>query len=231
MRRVSPAVQVGDPWSHIHAAISPAGSAATLKRMNNLPSFSKLDADRILRRAAEIEGSEDTRPITVAELRSIAGEAGFGSQAVERAIAEAQQAAATEVLRHPVQRSGWVITYLWTLRTIPIEISSEQLMRAVRLFQPYREGPAQVKLEEDQITWRDRRGLGFRVTSAGGVTEMRVFVSKILIRKGRWMGWVKSAADRLEALVLLVATQDPPGTAELRTQLATSRSLEAGADL
>ncbi len=40
--------------------------------------FSKLDADQILRRAAEIEGSEDTGPITIAELRSIAGEAGFG---------------------------------------------------------------------------------------------------------------------------------------------------------
>ena len=37
---------------------------------------------------------------------------------------------------------------------LPLQISSEQLMRAVRLFQPYREGPAQIKLEEQQITWR-----------------------------------------------------------------------------
>ena len=178
--------------------------------MNNLPTFSKLDADRILRCAAEIEGAEDTSPVTVAELRSIAGEAGFGAQAVERALAEAQQAAAMEVRRHPVQRSGIVMAFLWTLRTIPREISSEDVMQAVRLFQPYREGPAQVELEEDQITWRDRRGLVFRVSSGGGATEIRVSVSKILIRRGRWMGWVKAAADRLEVLVLLVASRDQP---------------------
>ena len=150
---------------------------------------------------------------------------------MERAIAEAQQAAATEVRRHPVQRSGLLVTFLWTVRTIPVEISSEQLMRAVRLFQPYREGPAQVKLEEDQITWRDRRGLGFRVTSAGCVTEMRVFVSKIMLRKGRWMGWVKSAADRLEALVLLVATQDLPVPVNDRARLPSSGRMEADPDL
>ena len=177
--------------------------------------FSKFDADQILRRAAEIEGSEDARPVTVGELRSIAGEAGFGSQAVERAIAEAQQAARTEVARHPVQKSGLLITYLSTIRAIPIDVSSEQLMRAVRLFQPYREGPAQVKLEEHQITWRDRKGLSFTVTSAGGATEIRVFVSKILIRRRRWIGWVQSAADRLESLVLLVATQDLPSAGKL----------------
>ena len=178
--------------------------------MTDLKVFSKLDADQILRRAAEIEGSEDARPITVAELRSIATEAGFGSQAVERAIAEAQRAATAEVRRHPVQKSGLLITYLSTIRTIPIEISSEQLTRAVRLFQPYREGPAQVKLEEHQITWRDRKGLRFTLTSGGGATEIRVFASKILIRRGRWIGWVQSAADRLESLILLVATQDLP---------------------
>ena len=216
---------------HVLEPISRAAAAATPKRMNKPASFSKLDADRILRRAAEIEGSEDAGPVTVGELRSIAGEAGFSPQAVERAIAEAQQAAVKQVRRHPVQRSGIVITYLSTLRSIPVEISSEQLMRAVRLFQPYREGPAQVKLEEDQITWRDRRGLGFTVTSAGGVTEIRVLVSKILIRKGRWMGWVKSAADRLEALVLLVATQEPPGTTEVGIELTTSRLPEAARDL
>jgi len=58
--------------------------------------FSKIDADRILMRAAEIEGSEGSRALTVDELRSISGEAGFGSQAVERAIAEAQQAASCQ---------------------------------------------------------------------------------------------------------------------------------------
>ena len=91
--------------------------------------FSKLDADQILRRAAEIEGSEDTGPITVAELRSIAGEAGFGRQAIERAIAEAQQAGSAVVRRNPVQKSGLMITNLSTIRVIPLDISSEQLMR------------------------------------------------------------------------------------------------------
>jgi hypothetical protein len=177
--------------------------------MTDPNTFSKLDADRILKRAAEIDGSEDTKPLTATELRSIAGEAGFSPQAVERAITEAKRAASARIHRPPVQRSGLIIVHLSTIRSASVEVSSEQLMRAVRLFQPYREGPAQVKLEEHQITWRDRKGIRFTVTSADGTTQIRVFVSKILIRRGRWMGWVNSAADRLETLVYMVATQDP----------------------
>lgn len=185
--------------------------------MSKSLTFSKLDADRILRRAAEIEGSEDSRPITLDELRSIAGEAGFGAQAVERAIAEAQQASASNAFR-PVQRRGVVRVNMWTVREIPVQISSEQLMQAVRLFQPYREGPAQVKLEDHQITWRDRKGLRFAIVSAGGVTEIRVFVSKLTLRRGRWIGWVKTAADRLESIVYLVESQEP-ARAEVLGQL------------
>lgn len=167
--------------------------------------------------------------MTADELRSIAGEAGFGAQAVERAIAEAHQAAAhTEVRQWQVEKSGIVITRLSTTRAIPIQISSEQLATAVRLFHPYREGLAQVNLEEHQITWRDRKGLGFMVTSARGVTEVGVFVSKPLIRKGLWMGWVRTAADRLEALVLLVAARDPEGTKALGTPHPAAVSTEAG---
>jgi hypothetical protein len=169
--------------------------------------FSKADADRILRRAGEIEGSEDAKPLSTAELRSIAAEAGFGAQAVERAIAEAKRAASEGARRPPVQRSGWIVTHLSTGRSVPIEVGSDELMRAVRLFQPYREGPAQVKLEESQITWKDRKGIRFTLSSSGGATEIRVFVSKFLLRRGRWMGWVKSAAERLETMVFLVATQ------------------------
>jgi hypothetical protein len=186
--------------------------------MTDPPVFSKLDADRILKRAAEIEGSEDTKPLTVTELRSIAEEAGFGSQAVERAIAEARRAATAGIRRPPVEKSGAIVTHLSTHRSVPIEVSSEQLMRAVRLLQPYREGPAQVKLEEHQITWRDRKGLRFTVTSSGGVTEVNVFVSKFILRRGRWIGWVKSAADRLETLVFMVAAQDEP-TSEFLARL------------
>jgi hypothetical protein len=176
--------------------------------MNNPPPLTKNDADRILKRAAEIEGSEDSRPITVDELRSIAGEAGFGTRAIERAIAEAQQAAVT-VRRAPLQKSGLVIRRILSVRTIPIEISSEELMRAVRLLQPYREGPAQVKLEEHQITWRDRKGIWFTVTSSGGTTELKVMVSRPMLRRPRWAIWVQAAADRLETLVLMVAAQSP----------------------
>lgn len=167
--------------------------------------FSQSDADRILKRASEIEGSADVRRLTVEELRAIAGEAGFGPEAVDRAIAEAQEASALVVSQAPVQKWGLIITHLSTLREIPVEVSSDELMRVVRLFQPYREGPAQVKLEERELTWRDRKGLRFAVTSGKGITEIRVFVSKALLRRGRWMGWVKSAADRLEMLITLVA--------------------------
>ena len=178
--------------------------------MAELPLFNKIDADRILKRAGDIEGSEDSSPMSVAELRAIAEEAGFGTRAVERAIAEALQTGPTGARRTPVTKSGWVITYLATTRALPIELSSEQLLRAVRLFHPYREGPANVSLGEHQTTWRDRKGLRFNLMSTGGVTEIRVYVSKPLLRKGRWMGWVKAAADRLESLVFLVATRDVP---------------------
>lgn len=172
--------------------------------------FSKAEADRILKRAAEIEGAEDSRPLSEDELKAIAGEAGFGSHAVERALAEAKQLANQRVPPQPVQRSGLVFSRLSASRSIPVELSSEQLMRAIRLFQPYREGTVQVKLEEDRLTWRDRKGLAFAVRSAGGVTEIHVFVSKLLFRRGRWMGWVKAAADRLEALLLLVDVRRLP---------------------
>jgi hypothetical protein len=187
--------------------------------MNQLPSFSKGDTDRILRRAAEIDGSEEAGPVSVEDLRSIASEAGFGAQAVERAIAEAQQAAVANIQRTPVQKSGIVWVFMSTTRTIPIELSSEQLMWAIRLFVPYREGPPQVKLEADRITWRERKGLRFTVTPGGGVTEISVVISRPLIRRGRMKGWIRDAADRLESLILMVAAQDqktgaallPPG--------------------
>ncbi len=202
-------------------------SAPTLQHMAT-PTFSKIDADRILKRAAEIEGSEDTGPLTIDELRSIAGEAGFGSQAVERAIVEAQRASPAEIRHHPVLKSGWVFVHLSTLRSIPIEISADQLMQAVRLFPPYREGPAHVNLGDHQITWRDRKGLRFTVTSAGGVTEVRVYVSRFFVGKGRWMGWVKSAADRLEELVFLVAARELSGPQDLNARLQASNSSAPG---
>lgn len=172
------------------------------------PLFSSLDVDRILRRAAEIEGSEDGRRLTVDEIRSIAGEAGFGPQAIERAIAEVREAGPVGARRPPVQKSGLLLTRLSIHREIPIRSSSEQLMRAVRLFQPFRSGPAHVKLEQHEITWKGQRGLRFSLSSSGGVTEIRVWVKKLTLRKGRWMGWVKAAADRLETLVWLVTDRD-----------------------
>jgi hypothetical protein len=178
--------------------------------MTEQPLFTKTDADRILKRAAEIEGSEETRSFSLAELRSIAGEAGFGQQAVERAIAEARRVASGDQHPPPVRRSGLVISHLSTTRSLPVQASSEQLMRAVRLLQPYREGPARVKLEEQQLAWRDRKGLEFTVRSSSGTTEIEVYVSKFLLRRGKWMGWVKTAADRLETLVFLSATQISP---------------------
>ena len=175
--------------------------------MNEPNTFSKLEADRILKRAGEIEGSEASRSLSVADIRSIATEAGFGAHAVEQAIAEARQAMAPGVHRPPVRRSGFIITQLSTMRTIPVDVGTEGLMRAVRLFQPYREGPAQVKLEEHEITWRDRRGIRFTLTASPGSVEIRVYVSKFLLRRGRWMGWVNAAADRLETLAVMVGSQ------------------------
>lgn len=182
--------------------------------MNDASHFSRTDADRILRRAAEIEGSDDSRRLTIEELRVIAGEAGFGLQAVERAIAEARAADPPDSRRRAVDRSGVLVTRLSTIREIPIGVDSEQLLRAVRLFQPYRDGPAQVRLADHEITWRDRRGLRFTLTWAGGVTQIRVAVSKPLLRKGRWMGWVRAAADRLETIVLLVVSEEAADEAE-----------------
>jgi hypothetical protein len=188
--------------------------------MTEEPQFSKVQADLILRRAAEIEGSEDSRRLSVDELRSIAGEAGFGRQAVERAIAEIRDAVPPPAQPAPVQKWGLLVTHLSTVRDIPIQLSSDQLMRVVRLFQPYREGPAHVKLGEHEISWTDGKGLQFAVRSDGGVTEVRVFVSKfMLLRKGRWIGWVKTAADRLETLTQLVAAREGARTPGARNRL------------
>lgn len=169
--------------------------------------FSRTDADRILRRAAELEGSDDGRRLTLEELRVIADEAGFTLEAVERAIAEARAQEPDELPRPAVRRSGVVVTRLSTVRHVPVEITSEQLLRAVRLFQPYRDGPARLNLEAREITWRDRRGIRFAVLSVDGFTEIRVHVSRPLLRRGRWMGWVRAAADRLETLVEMVARE------------------------
>lgn len=177
--------------------------------MSDSPLFNKQDADRILQRAAEIEGSDGGRPMSVTEIRGIAGEAGFGSSAVERAIAEALEVGPPGVTRAPVEREGVLLVKMWTLRTIPVELGSDQLIRAVRLFHPYREGPANVNLEDREITWRDQKGLIFHLRSYGGETEIRVRISKVLVvRGGRMMGWIRAAADRLESLVYLVAARD-----------------------
>jgi hypothetical protein len=205
LRRETTLVQVCQPSRGAPLPTHSIRSAVNIERMNNAPSFSKLDVDRVLRRAAEIEGAEDSRPISGQELRSIAGEAGFGAHAVERAIREIRQEALKAVSRSPVEVSGLLVVRLMAHRKIPAQISSEELMTAVRLLQPYREGPAQIKLDADRVHWRDRKGLHFVVSLAGGRTEIKVEVVRPMIRRGRWTGWVKAAADQLEALVLLVA--------------------------
>jgi hypothetical protein len=176
--------------------------------------FSSVEADRILRRAAEIEGTGEGKPLSLADLRTLAMEAGFAPQTLDRAIAEVQDASLA-ASRGPVRRSGLVIAHLSTVREIPVGIDADQLMRVVRLCQPYREGPAQVKLDESEISWRDKLGLRLSVTSSGGITEVSVYVSGLLLRRGRWTGWVQAAADRVEALVSLVAAQRASTRAQL----------------
>lgn len=192
--------------------------------MSDSTLFTKLDADRILQRAAEIEGSDPDRAMSVSEIRGIAGEAGFGATAVERAIAEALEVGPPGSVRASVEREGILLVKMWTIRTIPVELDSDQLIRAVRLFQPYREGPANVNLEDRQITWRDRKGLMFHLMSYGGETEIRVRVSKLLVlRGGRMMGWVRAAADRLESLIYLVAARDLAAPVRIATQAKPER--------
>lgn len=176
--------------------------------------FTKVDADRILRRAAEIEGAGDESRLSLIELRQIAGEAGFAPHTVERAIAEVQSAGLAAATRPPVKRTGLVVAHVSTDREIPVGLDSGELMLVVRLFQPYREGPAQVKLEDHEISWRDKKGMRFSVASVAGITVVRVYGSGFLLRRGRWVRWAQAAADRLEMLVLLVAGQNPPGGGE-----------------
>lgn len=176
--------------------------------MTDPTSFSRIDADRILRRAAEIEGT-DARALSLEEIRSIGQEVGFSRTAIDRAAAELRDASLRTALPAPVQRWGLIVTHLSAIREIPVAMTADQLTRVVRLFHPYREGAAQVKLEDHELTWRDRKGLRFALSSSGGVTAIRVYVSKFaLLRRGRWTGWVKSAADHLEGIALLVARED-----------------------
>ncbi len=52
------------------------------------------------------------------------------------------------------------------------------------------------------------------------MTEIQVVVNKLwLLRTGRWIGWVKSAADRLEELVFLVAARELPGSQDGNARL------------
>lgn len=187
--------------------------------MTNARNFTKVDADRILRRAAEIEGADGEKRMSLAELRQIAGEAGFAAHTVERAIADVRAAGLASTTRAPVKKSGLVRTHVSTSREIAVGLDSDELMRVVRLFQPYREGPAQVRLEEHEISWRDRKGMRFSVTSVAGVTVARVYVSGFVLRRRRWVRWVQAAADRLEMLVLLVAGQQPSGGDTVHLQL------------
>lgn len=174
--------------------------------MSTPPLFTRAEADRILRRASEIEGAGEEKLLSVAEVRSIGVEVGFSSQTLERAIADVQ-AASLSPRRGPLQKSGLFIVHLSTVREIPVQMDADQLMRVVRLFHPYRVGAPQVKLDDVEISWRERRGLRFAISSADGCTEIRVYVAGILLRRGRWREWVRTAADRLEALATLVATQ------------------------
>lgn len=177
--------------------------------MTNPPKdISPQDADRILRLAAELEGKGDARGLSREDLRSIAAEAGFSRHAVERAMTDVLDSELISVVRPPVQQSGLFFMHLTAVREIPASMTSEQLMRVVQLFHPYREGPARITLEDQEIVWRDRKGLQFAVTSGSGVTILRVYVSKLILRRGRWKSWVKAAADRLEMLTLAVARQD-----------------------
>lgn len=174
--------------------------------MHDTPTFSKTHADRILKRAAEIEGSEDHNPVSVEELRSIAGAAGFGPKAIDRAITEALRDGVVQEQKPEVKASGVIVTNLSTYRVIPIPLDSQLLIRAVRLFQPYRDGVTPVTIEEHRITWKDRAGIRFSVLSTGGTTEVRVFVSKHIRRKRKWIEWVNTAADKLEETIVLVGS-------------------------
>lgn len=176
--------------------------------MSESPVFSRRDADRILARASELDGAEDGRQLSVTDVRGIAGEAGFGRTAIERAIAEALESGPTGVKRTPVEKEGLVLVKMWTIRTIPVELTSDQLLRVVRIAHHYREGVPRVSLEDRQLTWKDRKGIIFHLSSTGGETEVRVRVSRFLLRRSRMMRWIRLAADRLESLIYLVAARD-----------------------
>lgn len=154
-----------------------------------------------------MEGAADDRPISLAEVRAIAGGAGFAPHTVERAIAETQALPPAPRREDPVKRSGLLWVHLSATRELPLPLDGEQLQRVVRMFHPYREWPERVTLEDFEITWRDRKGIQFAVASAAGVTEVRVYVSGLLPRRARWARWVKDAADRLEALAAAIARQ------------------------
>ncbi len=66
------------------------------------------------------------------------------------------------------------------------------------------------------------------VPSTFWFAEIRVFVTRVFLQKGNRMGWVKSAADQLEALLFLVATRSRLGTVGLTPQLPSPETSVAG---
>lgn len=129
------------------------------------------------------------------------------TQSLERAYMESAEGSSRPA---PVHRQGLIIVRMWTVRAVPVELNSDQLLRAVRLAQHYREGPPQIRLDERQITWRDRQGIIFHLESADGRTEVRVRVSRFLLRRARMDRWVRAAADRLAAIIRLVGEGEEP---------------------
>lgn len=177
--------------------------------------LSRSDVDEVLRRAAEIEGAREDAGVSMAQLRSIGVEAGFSPETLERAIAEVQAHRGGVRRPDPVRRSGLVWVHVSAAREVPRALDMDQLVRVMRLFQPYRETPRQVELEPREVSWRDGKGIRFTVASAGGISEVRVYVSGLLLRRRRWMRWVEEAVERLASLAALVGG-DPHPTGPVR---------------
>ncbi len=168
------------------------------------------DADRILKRAAELESAETSDPLSVDEIRAVAEEAGYDPSTVERAISETLDPAPQPL--DNVQTSGFLATRFHTTRSIPVQLTAKELMKAVELLMPYFEAPPEVKFRKGSLVWRDRRKLRFELDPGLDAVGLQVSSPRLMGQKARWKDWVGKAADQLEAMIRYAASERAKGS-------------------
>ena len=162
------------------------------------------DADRILARAAEIESSKGRGVLSVDELRSIAAEAGFSTEALERAISETLRAPAPAPESDISVTSGLMVTRISATRTLNEALTPDEMIETAHLFTPYFEPTTAPRYSDGSVSWRDSRRIDLEISRVEGGTTIRVEFAALVVWTAPWKKKVVRAAEKLERLARYV---------------------------